>query len=227
MSRTSWIVTCEHAGNRLPRPWNQKVNIPSSVLNSHEGIDIGAKALAVAIGKKLRCPLFICEETRLLIEPNRSLHHPCLFSRYTKALTQKEKEELIDTYYLPYRTDIENAIRATIKKGCSVNHLSIHSFTPILNGVERNADIGLLYDPKRPLEIDRAKKWRQRLPSELRVRMNYPYRGTSDGLTTHLRRLFPERLYGGIELEVNQRLLKNEPGWITKQLIESLSEWDS
>jgi hypothetical protein len=46
----------------------------------------------------------------------------------------------------------------------------------------------------------------QALP-HLRVRRNRPYRGTSDGLTTHLRRRFAAKDYAGIELELNQALL--------------------
>ncbi len=37
--------------------------------------------------------------------------------------------------------------------------------------------------------------------------MNYPYRGASDGLTTHLRKRFHVNEYLGIELEINQELL--------------------
>jgi hypothetical protein len=42
---------------------------------------------------------------------------------------------------------------------------------------------------------------------ELRVRLNYPYRGTSDGLTTALRREHAAASYIGIEIEMNQRLI--------------------
>jgi hypothetical protein len=37
------------------------------------------------------------------------------------------------------------------------------------------------------------------------VRCNAPYRGVSDGLTTHLRRRFAAHRYAGIELEMSQR----------------------
>ena len=43
--------------------------------------------------------------------------------------------------------------------------------------------------------------------TSLRVRMNYPYQGRSDGHTTALRRLFGSGEYIGIELEVNQALV--------------------
>ena len=46
-----------------------------------------------------------------------------------------------------------------------------------------------------------------RLDPDLRVRLNYPYRGDSDGLTTWLRRRHPAARYLGIELEINQALV--------------------
>jgi hypothetical protein len=38
----------------------------------------------------------------------------------------------------------------------------------------------------------------------MKVRFNYPYKGTSDGLTTTLRKKFGPQ-YVGIEIEINQK----------------------
>ena len=85
--------------------------------------------------------------------------------------------------------------------------LSVHSFTPRFQGVTRDVDVGLLYDPRRPAERALCTEWiallRARAP-ELRLRRNQPYRGDSDGLTTHLRGVLGAR-YLGVELEVSQR----------------------
>ena len=91
-------------------------------------------------------------------------------------------------------------------------HLGIHSFTPELNGKVRNTDIGILYDPARPQERAYAnviKAEIKRLYPAMKVRFNYPYKGTSDGLTTTLRKKFGPG-YVGIEIEINQKLLSYE-----------------
>ena len=44
------------------------------------------------------------------------------------------------------------------------------------------------------------------------MRRNYPYRGTSDGLTRYLRKRYADRDYCGIELEVNQKHVGNGRG---------------
>jgi predicted N-formylglutamate amidohydrolase len=91
-----------------------------------------------------------------------------------------------------------------------VLHLAVHSFTPVWAGQERNADIGLLYDPRRIQERRLCQRWQRLLgevDSTLRVRRNYPYLGRADGLTTALRQEFAPTSYLGIELEVNQAVL--------------------
>jgi predicted N-formylglutamate amidohydrolase len=128
-----------------------------------------------------------------------------------------EREAILEVHYFPYRRQVENAIQTFIAQNHSVLHLSVHSFTPELNGEVRNADIGLLYDPQRNTEKAFCARWNQefeKLDSNLKVRFNYPYRGTADGFTTHLRKLFPDGKYGGIELEVNQKFpLGDKKGW--------------
>jgi predicted N-formylglutamate amidohydrolase len=157
--------------------------------------------------RRLACPLFETKVSRLLIEVNRSTHHPCLFSEFSKSLPAQTRQKLLQEYYLPYRTAIETRIRRSIGTGHKVIHISVHSFAPQLNGEVRNADVALLYDPSRRSEshfcnewIDQIKKCR----SDWKVRRNYPYRGVSDGLTTYLRKQFDSKQYLGIELEVNQ-----------------------
>ena len=98
--------------------------------------------------------------------------------------------------------------------GQRVVHISVHSFTPRLRGVTRRADIGLLYDPGRRLETTLSLAWKRafrRHAPRLRVRCNYPYRGTSDGLTRALRRRFGPRHYAGVEFELNQARVVPDP----------------
>lgn len=105
-------------------------------------------------------------------------------------------------------------------------HLSVHSFTPTLDGQTRNADAGLLYDPGRPRERECCTAWQRAMRTadpRLRVRRNYPYRGVSDGLTTHLRRVFPPEDYLGIELELNQAIVARD-GEARRALMRTLTE---
>lgn len=197
------ILTCEHASNKIPKEYSKLFN--KSALNSHRGLDIGADFVYQFLRKKLNCYSQSAEYSRLLIELNRSLDHNNLFSEFSTQLDSKQKQALIKKIYLPYQ---EKLIQQ-LKLPCL--HIGIHSFTPILNGKKREADLGLLYDPKKPQEKAFCSAWKKWLMqnSDYQVKLNYPYKGSSDGLTTILRKKFPKN-YLGLELEINQKLLKNK-----------------
>lgn len=194
---------------------------------SHRGWDIGALEVAKALSKSLRVKLYFATTSRLLIELNRSIHHPNLFSTLTMTLSKEEKKKIIETFYLPYRNTISGVVENEIEKNNEVIHISIHSFTPELNGVVRNADIGLLFDPSRENEKNFCKNWKKKIKakSNLKVRFNYPYKGTADGFTTFLRKKFLYN-YSGIELEVNNKLLiaHSSAADVTNLLMHTLKE---
>lgn len=206
------LITCEHATNRVPREYAPLFRANRSVLATHRAFDPGALALAEHIVHSLpdAAPLLRTTVSRLLVECNRSPHHPKVFSEFTRNLDKATKAHLLATFYHSHRDAVRAQVNRTIAARRPALHIGVHSFTPVLDGVPRTADIGLLYDPARPREIAFAARWMHALRTldpSLRVRRNYPYRGASDGLTTSLRREFPPTAYLGIELEVNNALL--------------------
>lgn len=217
------LLTCEHAGNQIPAAYTEIFNGHQELIESHKGYDIGALELFNVL-KPLADKSFYDETTRLLIELNRSLHHPKLFSSITRELSDQEKTKIIKTHYQPYRDQIEQFIHDFVMAGRQILHIAVHTFTPVLNGEERDADIGLLYDPKRKSEQAFCKLWKQELQKEnesLLVRHNYPYLGIADGFTTYLRRKFTGKEYIGIELEVNQKFAL-EGGTLWEQIKANL-----
>jgi predicted N-formylglutamate amidohydrolase len=222
------ILTCEHGGCRVPAEYRKLFAGASETLRSHRGWDPGSLDLARTFEKRFAAPLFFNTVTRLLVELNRSPEHPRLFSEFTRGLDPPTRQSLLERYYHPYRQRVEAAISEEISRGKRVVHLSLHTFVPTLNGVTRTADVGLLYDPARPLEVATCRQWQadlKRRRPDLRVRRNYPYLGKSDGFTTHLRRQFSPERYAGIELEVNQRWPDDPLAWseLRRELADSLA----
>jgi predicted N-formylglutamate amidohydrolase len=204
------LITCEHGGNKIPERYRPLFTGDRKLLNSHRGYDIGALEAARLIADETGAPLLYYENTRLLIDMNRSEWNRGLFSPGEFSLAEFDRECLLAELYRPYRIKVGAALAKIIGKSGKAVHLAIHSFTPALHGVVRNADIGFLYDSARKNERDTSHALRKALENECpayRVRMNYPYRGTSDGLTTSLRNIFPGGEYAGIECELNQGLL--------------------
>ena len=133
----------------------------------------------------------------------------------TRDLPREEREAILERYYRPYRTWVETQVREATEASERVLHISSHSFTPRLSGVTRNADVGLLYDPRRASELSFCLAWQRELKAadpSLHVRRNYPYRGSDDGLTSSLRTMFRDSEYAGIEIEVNQKHTRGDPG---------------
>lgn len=221
------VLTCEHGGNRVPREYASLFRGARAVLDSHRGWDAGALDLARGMARRTGSALHACTWTRLLVEPNRSAHNPRLWSSFTRELPRAQKQRILERYWRPHYREVEAAIDAAARRARSVLHVAVHSFTPVLDGERRNADVGLLYDPRRPRERALARRWKallRELAPELRVRFNYPYLGLCDGLTTAQRKRFSDRRYAGFELELNQALLAH-PRWaqLERALVESVA----
>ena len=219
------MLTCEHASNHLPAAF--KKTIPANVQESHRAYDIGALAVFRKLVRFAK-PEFHCEGkfSRLFVDLNRTITNKSAFSEYYEVLESRDKaaaekaKAQATAYWKEYRNDVEKFVQQNIGPSADsagsptlkteIGHLGIHSFTPVLNGKVRNADIGILYDPARPQERAYAQVIKdeiKRLYPTMKVRFNYPYKGSSDGLTTTLRKKFGPR-YVGIEIEINQKFFK-------------------
>jgi predicted N-formylglutamate amidohydrolase len=204
------LITCEHGGNRIPASCRTLFGGQRALLDSHRGYDAGALVMAKALADAFAAPLVASTVSRLVIDLNRSLGHPHVWSAATRNASPELRAKIVERCYRPYRTDVERRVRQGVARGRRVIHVSSHSFTPVLDGDVRTADVGLLYDPRRHGEVEFCARWKASLAviaPQLRVRRNYPYAGKGDGLTSSLRRSFSRSEYVGIELEINQALV--------------------
>jgi predicted N-formylglutamate amidohydrolase len=205
----SWalLITCEHGGADIPVAYAPLFGGCRDALASHRGHDFGALETARRLARAAPAPLLFSSTSRMLVDLNRSLGHPGLFSEATKSLPRRDKDAILAAYYHPHRDAVAAVVAEGIEAGRTVLHLASHSFTPRLRGVTRHCDVGFLYDPGREAEKGFCLRWMRELAcldGDLILRRNYPYKGVSDGLVTALRRRFGQR-YLGVELEVNQR----------------------
>lgn len=222
------VLSCEHGGNTVPAAYRAHFKGARKMLASHRGWDPGALDLARTLSRALDAPLVATTTSRLVVECNRSLTSRMLFSEYTRGLPRAEKKHLLDTYYHPHRGAVEAVLKSALRSHGAAVHVGVHTFTPVWGGRLRDADVGILYDPRRPAEAVFCELWTialARVAPGLHVRRNYPYRGWSDGLTTTLRASLPATRYLGVELEVNQALVAAPRQWAAarKAIAESLA----
>jgi len=225
-----FVVTCEHGGNRIPAAYRGHFEDCAALLDSHRGYDAGALVMARALSRALAAPLVASTTSRLLVDLNRSIGHPRLHSDATRLADADVRARIVDRHYRPYRDKVDRAIERAIAQHGRAIHVSSHSFTPVLDGVVRQADVGLLYDPCRDGERELCARWKSSLATlapRLRVRLNYPYAGKGDGVTRLMRKRYPPGTYVGVELEVNQAVVVADgPAWpaLRAVLIQSLRD---
>lgn len=202
------LISCEHAGNKIPREYKSFIKKDvEDLLKTHRGWDRGALTLAKEVSRTENAPLYFTELSRLLVDCNRSLNHKSVFGPSFQDVPEGMRDEIVRDFYHPYRQSVIEGIERLRKEDKKVLHCAFHSFTPELNGVLRNAEFGLLYDPGRKTEM----KWADTMMNQLkkqgfpwRARRNYPYLGKADGFTKFLRGKFHQSVYAGFELEFNQ-----------------------
>jgi predicted N-formylglutamate amidohydrolase len=157
----TFIITCEHGGNRIPAPYRRLFRGQRALLDSHRGYDPGSPVISKALASAFAAPLVAPTVSRLLIDLNRSIGHPQLFSAVTRAAPAQTRAQIVERYYRPYR----------------MHHISSHSFPAELDGRVRGADVGLLHHPGRRGEAEVCARWKETLAAlapDLRVRRNYP-----------------------------------------------------
>lgn len=207
-----WVLTCEHASCAVPREY-RSLGLPRSALRDHIGWDVGARALQRVIARELGgAPAVASRWSRLLVDCNRDPADPglvlaesdCVPVPGNARVSAAERRRRVDRFHAPYHRSVERAIERELRRGRSPRLLSIHSFTPVMGGVERRLDVGVLYDRHRGLAhrlgaAIRSRGWR--------VRYNEPYSGLA-GLIYSARR----HGHGGgieyVELEINNALLR-------------------
>ena len=229
-SRTSVLVTCEHGGNRIPADLARLFCPVRRTLTTHRAYDAGALVMARALTHALNAPLVASTTSRLVIDLNRSLYNARVWSDVTRSLPRERRERIVRRFYMPYRTKVDDLVAAAREARRPLIHFSSHSFTPVLDGERRRADVGLLYDPARLGEAKLCAAIKAALNAQapsLRVRRNYPYTGKSDGLVTWLRSRYAPRQYVGVEVELNQAIVARNPRewrWLREALVAAIMQ---
>lgn len=230
LSQYHFIITCEHASPDVPDQWKSLLDPYCKTCEDHQIWDPGTAEIGANLANMLQAPVFKGEHTRLLVDLNRSAHHPTLFSPLIQELTDAQRTHLLTAHYYPFRQEVIRLLDTLVSESRPIIHLSIHSFTPNFKGELRDADFGLLFDPGSFWEREAGGLWLYHLQNgrpDLVCRANYPYLGTDDGHVTALRLAFGRHRYLGFELEFNQKLSLTEEAedyarWICQTLRKTL-----
>jgi len=147
------LLVCDHASCRFPQALGD-MGLDPFARRCHLAIDIGAGKLTETIAKSLGVTAVIAQYSRLVVDCNRQLMDPGAYLEYgdgilvpgNRNLTQEQKDARADTIYWPYHTAIDEQVTRLRAIGPKPAFISIHSFTPVLNGIARDIQMGVLWD---------------------------------------------------------------------------------
>ena len=147
------LLVCDHASCRFPQALGD-MGLDPFARRCHLALDIGAGKLTEHLAKSLGVTAVVAQYSRLVIDCNRQLMDPGAFLEYgdgiivpgNRNLTQSDKDERAEAIYWPYHNAIDDQIKRLSAVGPRPAFISIHSFTPVLNGVSRDVQMGVLWD---------------------------------------------------------------------------------
>jgi predicted N-formylglutamate amidohydrolase len=145
---SSAVLVCDHASNRVPVRLGE-LGLAGAQLNDHIGWDPGAAAVARRLSAHLDAPLVLSGYSRLVIDCNRPLSHADSIAERSagvpvpgnRGLSPDERRIRSQTLFRAYHGTIARLLDG--RAGRPSVLLSIHSFTPALDGRPRPWHVGV------------------------------------------------------------------------------------
>jgi predicted N-formylglutamate amidohydrolase len=148
-----YVFVCDHASNWLP-PELGTLGLAETDMLRHIAWDPGALPVALRLAGRLDAALVEAGVSRLAIDCNRPLDAPDLIPQISEttlvpgnaALTAEDRDERIALSWQPFHDAIEQLVGERVAAGRETRLVSIHSFTPVYNGMSRPWEIGIVHD---------------------------------------------------------------------------------
>lgn len=150
------LLVCDHASRRFPRALGD-MGLDPVTRRCHLALDIGAGPLTESLAGSLSVTTVMARYSRLIVDCNRQLMDPGAFLEFgdgvviagNRNLSSHKKEQRAEEIYWPYHYALETEIQRLSELGVPPAMFAIHSFTPVMNGVSRPWQIGILSDTDR------------------------------------------------------------------------------
>ncbi|MGI9271295.1 MAG: N-formylglutamate amidohydrolase [Woeseiaceae bacterium] len=153
VSETPILLVCDHASCRFPAALGD-MGLDPFARRCHLAIDIGAGSLTECLSDSLGITAVLAQYSRLVIDCNRELLDPGAFLEFgdgilvpgNRNMRAADKEARAEAIYWPYHEAIDQQIKRLQSIGPPPAFISVHSFTPVLNGESRAWEVGVLWD---------------------------------------------------------------------------------
>lgn len=222
--RAAAVLVCEHASRFIPAALDG-LGLDEAGRLSHAAWDIGALDLARDLSRRMDAPLVQSCVSRLVYDCNRPPEAPDSMPARSERievpgnsdLSAADRARRVRDVFEPFSALLSDTIEA---RPVPPVLITIHSFTPVYMGRDRDVQIGILHDSDSRLAdalLDSAARH-----TRLRTGRNDPY-GPDDGVTYTLRRHALPRGLRNVMIEVRNDLLPGDRA--CRDLGEMLAGW--
>ncbi len=210
------LILADHARNLLPDEYGD-LGLPAREFERHIAYDIGVEMVTRSLARQLDAPALLCGFSRLLIDPNRGEDDPTLIRQLYDGtvipanypMSAEERERRLDRFYRPYHDAIGSLLSSVASaSGKAPLIVSVHSFTPAMQGIARPWHVGILWDTDDRAVIPML----EALSADptIVVGDNEPYDGALRGDTMYRHAIVNG--YPHVLIEIRQDLIASESG---------------
>ncbi len=207
------VLICEHASNRVPQNL-ANLGVSDEDLRRHIAWDIGAEATARILARIMDAPLIVQRYSRLVYDCNRPPEAESAMPEVSEIFEIPGNRNLTPPARLARTREIARpfhaAVEAFLDGRAAEKRLtilsSIHSFTAVYKGKQRDIDVGFLFDRDAWLANFLIKVF----PLE-KARLNEPY-GPKDGVMHLLNLHAAPRGLKHVMIEIRNDLISDHAG---------------
>ncbi|HNP63116.1 MAG TPA: N-formylglutamate amidohydrolase [Woeseiaceae bacterium] len=153
LSEQPILLVCDHASCRFPESLGD-MGLDPFARRCHLAVDIGAGPLTERLASTLGVTTVVQQYSRLVVDCNRELMDPGAFLQFgdgvlipgNRSLSQADKDLRADAIYWPYHKAIDQQVKRLTAIGATPAFITVHSFTPVMDGVSRPWQMGVLWD---------------------------------------------------------------------------------
>jgi len=221
----SLLIVCEHASNYIPLHL-KNLGLSHDAQFSHAAWDPGALGVAASMADLLPALLISGRVSRLVYDCNRPPEAASAIPDKSEVydipgnvnLSAKERQKRIDCVYRPFETALYDHIK--LHRDTLALMVTIHSFTPVFHGKQRDVDIGILHGK----DSQFAHAMMGAIPPETKfdVRLNEPY-SAQDGVAHTLDLHGAGNGLANVMIEIRNDLIQTPDN--QRELAQFLSDW--
>jgi predicted N-formylglutamate amidohydrolase len=210
------LLVCDHGGIAIPAALGG-LGLDAAMLARHISHDIGAAVVTRLLSARLEAPAILFNYSRLVVDPNRRPDDPTVIREISdgivipgnRSLDVADQTERHGSLHLPYQQAIAAMLDQVEGRGGIPAVISIHSFTPVMNGYERPWHVGVLTNVDR--RMGDALMASLSADKEICVGDNLPYSGMSPYGYTIETQAVPKG-FPNVLVEIRQDLINTHHG---------------